>query len=56
MSATATYCIKTAADDVRNAMAKMEDNIPNAIQIPEIGRDTVRTLNLDSTAGSSTLQ
>jgi integrase len=28
VSTTATYYIKTAADDVRNAMAKLESNIP----------------------------
>jgi site-specific recombinase XerD len=28
VSTTATYYIKTAADDVRNAMAKLESSIP----------------------------
>jgi hypothetical protein len=30
VSTTATYYIKTAADDVRNAMAKLENNIAQA--------------------------
>jgi integrase len=29
VSTTATYYIKTAADDVRNAMAKLENSIPS---------------------------
>jgi hypothetical protein len=28
VSTTATYYIKTVADDVRNAMVKLENNIP----------------------------
>ena len=28
VSTTATYYIKTVAEDVRNAMAKLENNIP----------------------------
>jgi len=50
VSTTATYYIKTAADDVRSAMAKLEKNIPTANPAPAIVRDTYRTPNLDSTA------
>jgi integrase len=31
VSTTATYYIKTAAADVRSAMAKLENSIPNAV-------------------------
>jgi hypothetical protein len=37
VSTTASYYIKTAADDVNHAMAKIENNISQA---PEIVRDT----------------
>jgi len=40
VSTTATYYIKTAADDVRNAMAKLEQNVP--LNEPQ---DTFGTLN-----------
>jgi integrase len=40
VNTTATYYIKTAADDVRHAMAKLEDRIPL--------RDTLGTLKQDS--------
>jgi hypothetical protein len=61
VSTTATYYIKTAADDVRNAMAKLENVIPTTSKVPEVPpiseattvRDTYGTLNLDSTAISS---
>jgi integrase len=43
VSTTATYYIKTAADDVRNAMAKLEQNVP--LTTPQ---DTFGTLNHDS--------
>jgi hypothetical protein len=33
VSTTATYYIKTAADDVRNAMVKLEKHISEAAQI-----------------------
>lgn len=56
VSTTATYYIKTAADDVRSAMAKLEKNTPSANQTPKILRDTFGTLNLDSTAVPSTMQ
>lgn len=55
VSTTATYYIKTAADDVRNAMAKLEENIPSVNPAPEIVRDTYRTPNLDSTAVPATV-
>ncbi len=50
VSTTATYYIKTAADDVRSAMAKLEGSLPSATQTPEMLRDTYGTPNLDSTA------
>ena len=37
VSTTATYYIKTAAPDVKHAMEKLENNIPQA---PQIVRDT----------------
>ena len=40
VSTTATYYIKTAADDVRTAMAKLEQNVP--LYTP---RGTFETLN-----------
>jgi len=50
VSTTATYYIKTAADDVRTAMEKLESNIPSAPENLEILRDTFGTVNLDSRA------
>lgn len=47
VSTTATYYIKTAADDVRNAMAKLEHNIPSE-KHSEMSRDTFGTVNFDS--------
>ena len=46
VSTTATYYIKTAADDVRNAMSKLENNIP----APKSLTDTFGTLNEESRA------
>src|SRR5215469_15580108 len=43
VSTTATYYIKTAADNVPSAMAKLEDNIPQTV------RDTYGTLKPEST-------
>ena len=53
VSTTATYYIKTAADDVRSAMTKLENNIPNASPNSQF-RDSDRTLNasLSKVAGS----
>lgn len=48
VSTTATYYIKSAAEDVRSAMAKLESNIPSAPAIAETLQDTFGTLNLDS--------
>jgi hypothetical protein len=42
VSTTATYYIKTAADDVRNAMTKLENSIPAAE--PKTLTDTYGTL------------
>jgi len=53
VSTTATYYIKTAADDVRNAMAKLENSIP--VAKTKTLTDTFGTLNLDSTAVPSTV-
>ena len=35
VSTTATYYIKTAADDVRNAMSKLENQITESVQNPD---------------------
>ena len=43
VSTTATYDIKTAADDVRNAMTKLEDNIP--VEASKSQSDTYGTLS-----------
>jgi hypothetical protein len=55
VSTTATYYIKTAADDVRNAMAKLEGVIPTAAkawaeQKDQVTRASFETLNVDSAA------
>lgn len=39
VSTTASYYIKTAADDVRNAMAKLENSIPNAAAHEQTAED-----------------
>ena len=49
---TATYYIKTASDDVRDAMAKLESNIP----APKPLTDTFGTLNPLQAEGSSSVQ
>jgi hypothetical protein len=53
VSTTATYYIKTAADDVKHAMQKLENNIPQASQI--VG-DTYRTLEASETQTEPTIQ
>jgi hypothetical protein len=50
VSTTATYYIKTAADDVRNAMAKLENVIPAVNEVPAIVRDTFATRDPDARA------
>ena len=40
--------LKMAAGDVRDAMARPEGSIPNAIQATETLRDTLETPNLES--------
>lgn len=56
VSTTATYYIKTVAEDVRSAMAKLENNIPStAEEAPKLLRDTDGTLNLDSYVVPATL-
>jgi integrase len=45
VSTTATYYIKTAADDVRSAMAKLEQNVSLTTL-----QDTFGTLNHDARA------
>jgi len=40
---------------VKNAMEKLEQNIPSAVEAPEMLRDTERTLNLDSYVVPATL-
>jgi len=49
VSTTATYYIKTAADDVRTAMAKLENVVPSATELPETQWDTNRTPNPEPT-------
>ena len=56
VSTTATYYIKTAADDVRNAMERLEKNIPNATRTPEMVRDTFGTRNLEAAAVTTQVQ
>jgi integrase len=53
VSTTATYYIKTAADDVRNAMTMLENRISESSQIQS---DTVRTPSGKPTAGPTTIQ
>jgi len=53
VSTTATYYIKTASDDVKHAMEKLESNIPQAA--PAV-RDTYRTLEPEKQARDRTLQ
>lgn len=53
VSTTATYYIKTAADDVKHAMEKLENNIP---QTPEFVRDTYGTVEDSEMAASHTIQ
>jgi hypothetical protein len=53
VSTTATYYIKTAADDVRNAMTMLENRIAESSQIQS---DTVGTLDDHASAGPTTIQ
>jgi integrase len=53
VSTTATYYIKTAADDVRNAMTMLESRIAESSQIQS---DTVGTSNHQPSAGPNTIQ
>jgi len=53
VSTTATYYIKTAADDVRSAMTKLENRIAESRQVLT---DTIGTLNGRPRRGSSTIQ
>jgi integrase len=53
VSTTATYYIKTAADDVKHAMEKLENNIP---QVPKIVRDTYGTLEPSKTNSELKIQ
>ena len=53
VSTTATYYIKTAADDVKHAMQKLENNIPQAAQTV---RDTYGTLEGREANAEPTIQ
>jgi hypothetical protein len=53
VSTTATYYIKTAADDVRNAMTKLENRIAESGQTLT---DTIGALNGQPGSRSSTIQ
>ncbi len=52
VSTTATYYIKTAADDVKQAMEKLENNLPQAV--PAL-QDTYGTLNSQEEAADRTI-
>jgi integrase len=56
VSTTATYYIKTAADDVRSAMAKLESRIEASAQDQSEVRDTNGTLNPMTAVEPSTVQ
>lgn len=53
VSTTATYYIKTAAEDVRSAMTKLENHIAEARQTQQ---DTNGTLHRVLESGSPTIQ
>ena len=53
VSTTATYYIKTAADDVKSAMAKLESSIPAVPEAPTGLTDTYRTLKENPTTVST---
>ena len=53
VSTMATYYIKTAADDVRNAMAMLENRIAESGQIQT---DTIGTPNAIPSDGPTTIQ
>ena len=53
VSTTATYYIKTAADDVKHAMEKLENHIPEAAQTI---RDTHGTVEQHEEATVQTIQ
>ena len=53
LSTTATYYIKTAAHDVKQAMERLENNIPQA---PQIVRDTYGTQEPSETNAKPTIQ
>ncbi|MCI0622103.1 MAG: tyrosine-type recombinase/integrase [Acidobacteria bacterium] len=53
VSTTATYYIKTAADDVRSAMAKLESHIAASARVEQ---DTYGTPNLEKAAPPSAIQ
>lgn len=66
VSTTTTYYIKTAANDVRNALAKLESSIPaqkaeiaqrsDTVSEPQqTVRDTLGHLTFDSTASPATV-
>jgi integrase len=53
VSTTATYYIKTAADDVKSAMARLESSIPAAPEAATALTDTYRTLKENPTTVST---
>lgn len=53
VSTTATYYIKTATDDVRKAMTKLENQISKS---DEVSTDTSGTQSTQSSGGSGTVQ
>lgn len=56
VSTTATYYIKTAADDVRSAMAKLETHVEVSGQVQSETRDSSGTLNRLEVAEPSAIQ
>ena len=53
VSTTATYYIKTAADDVRSAMTKLENHIAEATQIKT---DAIATSKPGASVSPDTIQ
>ena len=53
VSTTASYYIKSAADDVRNAMATLENHIAETV---ETQTDNNRTLRSSPSVDSTTIQ
>lgn len=55
VSTTTAYYVKTVAGDIREAMSKLENNIPRASKTPETLWDTNRTLEADPAEAPASL-